>query len=814
MQNIKNGIFFLIISILIPTTRIFSYPLYGKVILFYKQPKELSSCKPALQNILSRINYSLTEWNIKSSLPDIESLNQYDAIITCFSTPDYDKPYLYASLIEQAVKRGKKVIVLGFLGIERNSNTNKWLDLNTLNKVFSSIGLIYRGYWTNKKDKIKIINLDKNILSPKLLKKGITNYNLYYPLLSPTDYKSYLDIVRKDIPWAKSSYVFSSIYGGYVSPEIFWEYRNYLNLEAFLKNILLPKYKKIHIISILDSSDFAIEMKKQLYYISKYSKIPIDFIDKEEFSYISTNQIFRYTAIILALFDNYDFLTKNKKLLLDYVRRGGILVISYPKGIAPIKNELGILEMREYSDEEIENSYKDMKSHKDKYKKYILTPIFPSDEIFEDDTHTLPEFYFKIKEGTKVILGTKDKRIIDVFSSDIGKGKVIVWAGRGVVLSKRYRGIFLWSILSLVPVAISSAINVGIMEIDDTPCPYWNVVKEPIRGKKMKDTDFYINYLWKYLKDISKKYNIPYSTYMIFNYDGKQEPPFDGKQFLYSDYNASLSLARDIINSGYELGLHGYNHRSLGKEIPHQLREWGYKNWDSDEYMEMALKSAKEYFEHYLGKTYLPFSYVPPMNFIGEDGYKVLKRVFPSIMVVGTYYYANPKYDYETPKEFEWEKEVNIYNIPRLTYGFTLNTGVKMGILDGMSLIGVFIHFFHFDDIFDENRNEGKDWEGLKKDFSTLLSYLHKTFPFLRWKTVKEAFYDFVWYDSLVVSHRIYKDKIVLLSQGGDNRTKYFWIHSIYPLKAGKNTKIIKYYPKYHIYFISLNNNRGELWIK
>ena len=61
------------------------------------------------------------------------------------------------------------------------------------------------------------------------------------------------------------------------------------------------------------------------------------------------------------------------------------------------------------------------------------------------------------------------------------------------------------------------------MFVDDWPCPMYDLVKEPY---DYTDTYYYTKIWWPDVKSLFTKYNIPYSTYAVFNYNVIVEPPF------------------------------------------------------------------------------------------------------------------------------------------------------------------------------------------------------------------------------------------------------------------------------------------------
>ena len=52
----------------------------------------------------------------------------------------------------------------------------------------------------------------------------------------------------------------------------------------------------------------------------------------------------------------------------------------------------------------------------------------------------------------------------------------------------------------------------------------------------------------------------------------------------------------------------------------------------------------------------------------------------------------------------------------------------RFSIMNGLGLYGVFSHFIHPDDIFDEDRGAGLTWQELYKSYSDTLNMVHEQY--------------------------------------------------------------------------------------
>ena len=63
----------------------------------------------------------------------------------------------------------------------------------------------------------------------------------------------------------------------------------------------------------------------------------------------------------------------------------------------------------------------------------------------------------------------------------------------------------------------------------------------------------------------------------------------------------------------------------------------------------------------------------------------------------------------------------------------------KLSYLSALGLYGVFSHFIHPDDLFDEERGRGQTWDVLFDSYSEMIGEIHASYPFLRSLSVSEA---------------------------------------------------------------------------
>jgi hypothetical protein len=286
----------------------------------------------------------------------------------------------------------------------------------------------------------------------------------------------------------------------------------------------------------------------------------------------------------------------------------------------------------------------------------------------------------------------------------------------------------------------------------------YNVVKPPLT---IPDTQFYTNIWWPDIEELFASNGIPFSTYMIFNYNDKVTPPFTGGEFFVSDNMASVSMAEDLFARGAEVGLHGYNHMSLTME----KTTTNATLWPSMSAMEGSLSEGKRTWVSLFGEETLPFAYVAVNNIISQDGIAAIHKTFPSIKVISALKWG---VEDETYTELGPHPVIpGIYYIPRITYGYQASSNILNLIASGAGSFGFVSHFVHPDDVFDSNRSGGKNWETLRKELAEIIGFVKSNYPWIAWKSMKDTYNTLVAYDDAQYSFAISGDTLSVHTESG-----------------------------------------------
>ncbi|MGI9427236.1 MAG: DUF2194 domain-containing protein, partial [Bythopirellula sp.] len=332
-----------------------------------------------------------------------------------------------------------------------------------------------------------------------------------------------------------------------------------------------------------------------------------------------------------------------------------------------------------------------------------------------------------------------------------GKGRVLVW--NTLAPTKREaRGLVVQSVMAVQPVAVQPIANVAVIQIDDFPAGFTEQMQEPIA------TEYGINNItfWRemWLPDmlaLSREFEIPYTYFIPFNYNQRVDPPYefegweravvdvDGQQQFFSRY------CLEQIKSGGELALHGYNHVPLATE-----------HWGSKSNMLAALgQAARRWKADDFGRP--PVSYVPPMNEFDSIGAQAVAEAFPSVKVICSSF-SSP-YEKGGNRDFGPEPwNTKLFSLPRVTSGHKISNMMRMSMTSAVNTMGVWTHFLHPDDIFDNpiNRPEGRyfrnpkvlSWridsinrqQGLYDQFREWIEFANHNYPWLRYMRTDEAY--------------------------------------------------------------------------
>jgi hypothetical protein len=314
-----------------------------------------------------------------------------------------------------------------------------------------------------------------------------------------------------------------------------------------------------------------------------------------------------------------------------------------------------------------------------------------------------------------------------------GDGKFMVLNGT-MLQEKINRGLLAGAVSMLQPDFIYPIFNSKIMYIDDFPAPIGKTVDAAIYRDYRRDRPaFFRDVWWPDMLKAAKQFDIKYSAVLIESYNDETKPPF--RSPIDADEEGLISYGREVLKSGGEIGLHGYNHQSLvlSQEV---ADEFGYNAWgnadDMAKSIEEAVRFAKRAFPNYTMLTY-----VPPSNVLSPEGREALKKGWPDMAVISSLYGEDAS-GLSYVQEYEIAMD-GILEMPRVTSGYMEGSFERWAEASTMTSLGIFSHFLHPDDLLNAERSRGLNWEKLYDEYSDMLARLDKTYPWLRPMTSTEA---------------------------------------------------------------------------
>ena len=309
-----------------------------------------------------------------------------------------------------------------------------------------------------------------------------------------------------------------------------------------------------------------------------------------------------------------------------------------------------------------------------------------------------------------------------IWHTEYGGGHVLV-CNANMLADKISRGIITSAYAELHSGGYAyPVINSSMYCIDDFPSPIptgYNKIIYDQYGCSMEDFNF--NIWWPKMKQLTEKYGIKYTGLLIQTYENKIEPPFDNTVYM----ETSKYYANALLNSGGEMGLHGYNHQSLALTgFDYRDEEVDYIPWKSTDDIWNATRSAIAY-----GKTLAPnaniTTYVAPSNIISSYVQGEMEKNVEEIKVYAGVYIGNES---QMVQEFE-AKENGIVYVPRTDSGMDISMDANSDFLLYNELTYHYVHsnFFHPDDVLDPDRGAGQGFETLYTKFEELIKILNST---------------------------------------------------------------------------------------
>ncbi|MGN0996296.1 MAG: DUF2194 domain-containing protein [Candidatus Ventricola sp.] len=426
--------------------------------------------------------------------------------------------------------------------------------------------------------------------------------------------------------------------------------------------------------------------------------------------------------------------------LVGWVEEGGrFALMTQPEaddGFALVSRKLGIVEYESDAKEYLTLRFRSG-----------LLPLW-GDGVFDTDLndYTLP---VRLDDACSVYLQTADEAAWPImWTRPLGSGRVAV-LDANLTLGKDSRG-YIMNLLSVLEDAlVYPIINAGMVFVDDFPAP------QPAGfDQRLKETygfstqGFFRNRWWPDMKRLTWTEGVRYTGVLVETYNDNVTGPFvpDSEERGIVRFYSS-----EILQSGGEIGLHGYNHQPLCPEGFGYADE-GYNCWPGTDRMAQAIRELVRYGHDFLPNAQFA-TYVPPSNYLSDVGQAVLLSTVQGLRTISGLYLPEDGMNTLT-QEFAEEDDGSI-SVPRITAGFSIDDYNRLVMAQELGLHGVLSHFVHPDDVLDDERGAALGWERMYQDFQELVGELNATYRQLRWSTASEGAAAVQRYDRVGIERRM-----------------------------------------------------------
>ncbi len=445
------------------------------------------------------------------------------------------------------------------------------------------------------------------------------------------------------------------------------------------------------------------------------NKIPFDVLDVSQIDQHTflDNSLYPKYSVLLVISPGYRIDSTSSKLILRATEKGmGLVGLHAGSANADLMSTFGIRRLgTKWS---ISNGIQIIK---DKFTfSYQGQTISVSDEDF-------PYLDHHLHAETEVIASFSTSGDPALWINEYGKGKV-VFHNNNSASSILYSGILLQSILYAMPIGVASPINAGAISVDDYPRSF-------LTDKERQDWhyNFYYNF-----KEWLQTYNFTATFYIIFSYSGNKDD--------FWRYPESIEGANDLINSGYELGLHGGN-----KHIPLKVAYWGSEvaiDAEVDEMMQALEILRAKLQDRYGTKLGEIISYTPLNLIIDDYGYEALDTITDIRYVTSSY----SSKDEVIARDFGWERDLDIYNLSRIKGSFyefnqpqddkySRSWNILRSRIEGGDTYLIFTHPDEVD-LLHMNGDTDASMAGMFEGLTVWGDYVRSRYPFYRWWTMAE----------------------------------------------------------------------------
>jgi hypothetical protein len=305
-----------------------------------------------------------------------------------------------------------------------------------------------------------------------------------------------------------------------------------------------------------------------------------------------------------------------------------------------------------------------------------------------------------------------------VWERALGAGKVVVNNNDAFQFYKEKwsRGLIAAEFSLLGKCRAWPCINASVFFIDDFPAPVPEGTSPYIWRDYGCTVDYFLVNIWfPDMLKLARETGIQYTGALIETYDDDVTPPFRaGPGEARGAYFGKL-----MLNEGFEIVMHGYNHQSLVPQGFDYKGELAYNQWAS---MDDAAQSLAELvrYQEALFPGYVMRAYVPPSNVLSDEARRMIAERFPQVRALCGLY-VNDIFGMED--EFGVGAD-GLVRFPRIDADYGVTTDQYWGVLSEVNMHFVNSHFVHSDDVLAEDRSAQMGWEWMKGEFSRFVGWV------------------------------------------------------------------------------------------
>lgn len=523
-----------------------------------------------------------------------------------------------------------------------------------------------------------------------------------------------------------------------------------------------------HALILYEPSDFwSDKYKKNLQIVLEHMRIRSEELELSRSDTVSYQD---YDLVILAA-SRWNEMADPMNRLTEYVEDGGALFVGMlpedTKGqFGSVYRKFGIIDYGDYLDY-------DNLSFQEELVPGIRNMEFSGEDFSDVCLSVTVEDSARIYAVTEV--NGREQPLI--WRYDCGKGTMVFFNGTGMS-GDFWRGIAAGCINALFDTNMYPVINALCLFIDDFPSPQYESTSNVVRKDYNRSVkEFYRDIWWPDMQTVAEKYGDIYTGLFIATYNNVVNPD----KFTYDEPSMEQYYGNSLLRGGHEMGAHGYNHQSLTLKggTPESME---YRPWANTEDMaasiEELMEIASDLFPGYTIRTY-----VPPSNYLSSEGREAVKEAIPDLKVISGIYTNEAEEGEVYAQDFEMAED-GIAEFPRVTAGMLQNDFERLSAVSAMGMYGVFSHFIHPDDIFDEERGKNQNWETLYEAYCEMMEWVHETYPFLRSLSASEAADALKAYDEVVPRLDIREDEI-------EGSLENFCGESFFYLKTDKDPQAV-----------------------